>query len=378
LRPQIIEGMNDTEPLLAKACLGEFMTREEALYVYQHAGDGELMEAAHQIRLNLHPDALVTWIIDRNVNITNICLSFCKFCNFCRRRQDPDAYITTMEQYREKIEGLFRLGGRQLLLQGGMHPDLGLNFYTTLFRQLKQEYPELRLHALGPPEVVHLARMEKTDYLTVLTELRAAGLDSLPGAGAEILVDRVRQIVSKAKCSADEWLAVMRVAHQMHLPTSATMMFGHIETMEERVEHLFRLRDLQAEKPADSPGFLNFVPWPFMDEGTVLRKELNIRNAVDGRQYIRLVALSRIVLANISHLQASWLTVGPMIGQVCLHAGADDFGSVMIEEHVVSAAGARNTLNASGIQQVIREAGYTPKLRDQLFKQLDDIVPVSV
>ena len=363
--------MNYTTNLAEKAYGGEFLSRDEAVFLYLHSSDGELMETAHQIRLKLHPGPYVTWIIDRNVNITNICVSFCKFCNFCRRSADEDSYITTMDQYREKIGYLFSLGGRQLLLQGGMHPNLGLDYYASLFRNLKAEYPELRLHALGPPEIVHLARLEQTDFATVLSELRNAGLDSLPGAGAEILADRVRRIVSKAKCSTEDWLEVMRTAHRMDIPTSATMMFGHAETMEERVEHLFRIRDLQFEKPAGSKGFLNFVPWPFMDEGTLLREEMNIRNSVDIRQYIRLLALSRILLPNISHIQASWLTVGKSAGQICLHAGADDFGSVMIEENVVSSAGAQNTMDLSGMQEAIREAGFIPRLRNQLFDYLD-------
>jgi len=362
--------MSNTADLAEKAYRGEFLTREEAIFLYLNAGDGELIETADQIRFRLHPEPIVTWIIDRNVNITNICVSFCKFCNFCRRSGDEDSYVTTMEQYREKIGYLFSLGGRQLLLQGGMHPGLGLDFYTTLFRNLKNEYPELRLHALGPPEIVHLARMEKTDFETVLSELRKAGLDSLPGAGAEILVDRVRRLVSKGKCGTDEWLEVMRIAHQMNIPTSATMMFGHAETLEERVEHLFRIRDLQAEKPLNSRGFLNFVPWPFMDAGTPLRDEMNISNSVGIRQYIRLLALARIVLPNISHIQASWLTVGKAAGQVCLHAGADDFGSVMIEENVVSSAGAKNKMDPEGMQETIREAGFIPRLRNQLFDYL--------
>lgn len=356
--------------LAAKAYSGEFLTAEEALFLYLQASDGELMDTAHQIRLKMHPEPYVTWIIDRNVNITNICVSFCKFCNFCRRSHDEDSYVTSMDQYREKIGQLFSLGGRQLLLQGGMHPGLGLDYYTSLFRNLKIEFPELKLHALGPPEIVHLARLEKTGFETVLNELRSAGLDSLPGAGAEILADRVRRIVSRGKCGTEDWLEVMRVAHRMNLPTSATMMFGHAETLEERVEHLIRIRDLQAEKPSGSLGFLNFVPWPFMDEGTVLREEMNIRNSVDIRQYIRLVALSRIVLTNISHIQASWLTVGKTAGQICLHAGADDFGSVMIEENVVSAAGAQNKMDSSGIQDAIREAGFIPRRRNQLFDHL--------
>lgn len=360
--------MSYASELLRKAYEGEFLTQQEAVYLYLHGSDGELMETAHLIRLKHHPEPVVTWIIDRNVNITNICVSFCKFCNFCRRSHDEDAYLTTMDQYREKIGYLFSLGGRQLLLQGGMHPDLGLDYYTTLFRSLKNEYPELRLHALGPPEIVHLAKMEKTDFSTVLTELNKAGLDSLPGAGAEILVDRVRRIVSRGKCGTEDWLEVMRIAHRMNLPTSATMMFGHIETMEERVEHLIRIRDLQSQKPPGSLGFLNFVPWPFMDEGTVLKDEMNISSSVDIRQYIRLVALSRIVLTNISHIQASWLTVGKSAGQVCLHAGADDFGSVMIEENVVSSAGAKNKMDSADMREAIRAAGFIPRLRNQLFE----------
>jgi cyclic dehypoxanthinyl futalosine synthase len=360
--------MMTIQDILEKAVDGSFLSKEEASWIYDQAGDGELMEAADRIRRRLHPGNTVTWIIDRNVNITNVCVSFCKFCNFCRKGQDEDAYITTIEQYREKIDRLFELGGRQLLLQGGMHPALGLDFYTGLFRSLKKEYPALKLHALGPPEIVHLSRLENADYETVLNALRDAGLDSLPGAGAEILVDRVRRIVSRGKCSADEWLEVMRVAHRLRLPTSATMMFGHAETTEERIEHILRIRDLQAEKPPGSSGFLNFVPWPFMDEGTVLRDQMGIRSTVDTRQYIRLLSLARILLPNVSHIQASWLTTGITAGQICLHSGADDFGSVMIEENVVSQAGAKNSMDSLGMQAAIVEAGFVPRQRNQLFE----------
>ncbi len=362
--------MTGTAELVERAVRGEWLSDEELVFLYRFAGDGELMEAAHRIRMTQHPEPVVTWIIDRNVNITNVCVSFCKFCNFCRRGADEDAYITTPEQYREKINHLFAMGGNQLLLQGGMHPTLGLDFNTSLFSNLKEEFPALRLHALGPPEIVHLARLEKTDYAIILNELRKAGLDSLPGAGAEILVDRVRRIVSKGKCSADEWLEVMRTAHLMDIPTSATMMFGHAETMEERIEHMMRIRLLQSEKPEKSRGFLNFVPWPFMDEGTVLREEMNIRANIGTRDYIRLLAISRIALPNISHIQASWLTVGKTAGQLCLHAGADDFGSVMIEENVVSQAGARNQMDSEGMEAAIREAGFVPRRRNQLFDYL--------
>ncbi len=363
--------MSQTDELLSWAIRGQSLSAGEAFELYTRAGDGELMEAAHAIRMQKHPNRDVGWIIDRNVNITNICLSFCTFCNFCRREGDPDAYITTMGEYRVKIRELFELGGRQLLLQGGMHPRLGLDYYISLFRDLKAEFPELRLHALGPPEIVHLARLEKAEYGTILTSLTEAGMDSLPGAGAEILSNRVREEVSRAKCTADEWLEVMRIAHTMKIPTSATMMFGHIENEMERIEHLILLRELQSQKPEGSRGFINFVPWPFMDEGTVLKTRRGVSGSVTARQYIRTIAISRIVLNNIEHIQASWLTVGVPAAQVCLHAGANDFGSVMIEENVVSSAGASHKMDAVGMQEAIRGSGFTPRLRNQLFDWLD-------
>ena len=346
------------------------LTREEALRIYETTPLFELMEAAQAIRNRMHPGGKVGWIIDRNVNITNVCFSFCRFCNFCRKKGADDAYITTIEEYRLKINELKALGGSQLLLQGGMHPDLGLDFYEDLFSQLKSEYPEVKLHALGPPEVVHLAKMAGLDYEKTLERLVAAGLDSLPGAGAEILVDRVRKLVSPAKCSSEEWFAVMRVAHRMNLPTSATMMFGHAERPDERIEHLFRIREVQDEVPAGHHGFVNFVPWPFMDLGTRLRDKDGIRSTIGTRDYLRMIAISRIVLDNVRHVQASWLTVGPDAGQIALHAGANDFGSIMIEENVVSSAGAPYKMDAQGIQQKIREAGFIPYLRNQLFEEL--------
>lgn len=363
--------MSQNDELLERAVSGQSISASEAFELYTRAGDRQLIEAAHAIRMQMHPNPYVGWIIDRNVNITNICLSFCTFCNFCRREGDPDAYITTREEYRVKIRELYKLGGRQLLLQGGMHPRLGLDFYTALFRDLKAEFPDLRLHALGPPEIVHLARLEKAGYGAILASLTEAGMDSLPGAGAEILSNRVRREVSRAKCSADEWIEVMRVAHAMNIPTSATMMFGHVETEMERIEHLLLLRDLQSQKPEGSRGFINFVPWPFMDEGTVLKTERGVSGSITARQYIRTIAISRIVLNNIQHIQASWLTVGVAAAQICLHAGANDFGSVMIEENVVSSAGASHKMDAAGIQEAIKGAGFTPRLRNQLFDWLD-------
>jgi len=251
-----------------------------------------------------------------------------------------------------------------------LHPDLGLDYYVSLFSELKKLYPNLKLHALGPPEIVHLSRLSGKDYAGVLNSLREAGLDSLPGAGAEILADRVRSLVSKYKCNTQEWLDVMRVAHKMNLTTSATMMFGHIETIEERINHLVLLRDIQQEKPAGSKGFIAFIPWPFQDEGTVLRKRLGVINKVSGEEYIRTIAISRIMLPNFDNIQASWLTVGKETGQLCLHAGANDFGSIMIEENVVSSAGAQNTFDAEGIQQAIREAGLIPQRRNQEYQEV--------
>jgi len=355
---------------LKRIAEGSVVDRDEAMELYENAPLYTLMEAAHTRRLSLHPDRKVGWIIDRNVNITNVCFSFCKFCNFCRKGKDEDAYITSIDEYRLKIGRLFELGGDQLLLQGGMHPKLELNYYCDLFSQLKAEFPDLKLHALGPPEVVHLSRMADLSYRNTLLALIEAGLDSLPGAGAEILVDRVRQQVSPGKCTADNWLEVMIEAHRLNLPTSATMMFGHVETAAERIDHLFRIRAVQDQVQKGHFGFLNFVPWPFMDNGTSLKLE-GIANMTDARDYIRLIAISRLVLHNIPHIQASWLTVGESVAQICLHAGANDFGSIMIEENVVSSAGANNQLDARGIQQSIKEAGFIPYRRNQRFESFD-------
>jgi cyclic dehypoxanthinyl futalosine synthase len=315
----------------------------------------------------------VTWIIDRNVNITNACISGCKFCNFYRPVNHKSVYITTLEEYDQKIREMQCLGGNQLLLQGGLNPHLGLRYYTGLFKELKKRFPLLRLHALGPPEIVHIAKLEKLSYRDVLKELVKAGLNSLPGAGAEILSDRVRKKLSPGKCTAAEWLDVMHEAHLLNLTTSATMMFGHIETLEERMAHLVAIRQLQAKRPKDSGGFYSFIPWPFQDENTVLKKKLGVINKITPEEYIRLIAISRIMLPNISNLQASWLTVGKEAAQLCLHAGANDFGSIMIEENVVSVAGATHHFDARGIKEAIREAGFEPRLRNQEFEPVDEI-----
>jgi cyclic dehypoxanthinyl futalosine synthase len=272
-----------------------------------------------------------------------------------------------MDEYRFKIEELRRFGGEQLLLQGGHHPDLGIEFYENLFKELKSEFPDIKLHSLGPPEIAHISKLSGLSHTQVLERLISSGLDSLPGAGAEILNDRVRRMISKGKCTGKEWLDVMRAAHQLNLTTSATMMFGHIETLYERFEHLSWIRQVQSEKPEHANGFLAFIPWPFMDDGTLLRRVKNVRNTVTSEEYIRMIALSRIMLPNVKNIQASWLTVGEKTAQLCLHAGANDFGSIMIEENVVSVAGAPHRFTADGIQNAIRNAGFEPQLRTQQY-----------
>jgi len=356
--------------LLQKAIHGSYLSLDEGIRIYTEASTPELMFSAQQIRYRFHPDKKVTWLIDRNVNYTNVCVSGCQFCNFYRGANHKDAYITTIEQYKEKIDELFARGGDQLLFQGGMHPKLGLDFYTGLFRQLKDLYPTLKLHALGPPEVVHISQLEGISYRETLDQLVEAGLDSLPGAGAEILSDRVRSMISKNKCSVDQWLDVMRDAHKAGLTTSATMMFGHVETVEERIQHMIYIRNVQAERPESAVGFISFIPWPFQHEGTSLQKLYGIDKTVSAEDYVRLIATSRLMLPNVPNIQASWLTVGKDTAQLCLHAGANDFGSIMIEENVVSVAGASYTFDEVGIQRAIREAGFEPQLRNQQFQHL--------
>ncbi len=370
----------DSEELLKRALNFDFLTAEEGKFLFENVPTSELMFVGNELRKKQKPDGRVTWIIDRNVNTTNVCIANCKFCNFYRIPGHAESYITTIDQYKQKIEETFRYGGEQLLLQGGHHPDLGLSYYTTLFSELKRLYPKLKLHSLGPPEVAHIAKLEGKTHTEVLSALKKSGLDSLPGAGAEILNDRVRRMISKGKCSGREWLDVMRAAHQLDITTSATMMFGHIETLEERFEHLVALREVQAEKPSHAKGFLAFIPWPFMDEGTLLRRVKGIRNEVSGDEYIRMIAMSRIMLPNVVNIQASWLTVGKSVAQVCLHAGANDFGSIMIEENVVSAAGAPHRFTSNGIQEAIREAGFEPQLRTQQyeFRELPEILEQQV
>ena len=382
------------------------LVKDEAVALYREAPLEELCALAQAERFRHVPQRRVSYQIDRNVNYTNICLSGCKFCNFHCRPDEPDkARTLAFEDYPPKIAELRALGGDQLLLQGGLHPRYDIQWYENLFRCLKSLDPDLKLNALGPPEIAHIARVSRLSYRDVLVRLRSAGLDTLPGAGAEILCDRVRGFLSPAKPTAAQWIDVMREAHALGMSTTATMVYGHIETLAERIDHLLILRDIQDARPAGTTGFRAFICWPMQLSGTELRRladaGLPAGIALPGEtvpwtpdeEFLRTVAIARLVLDNVDHIQASWLTVGLSTGLRALEAGADDMGSLMIEENVVSAAGARHTLdeppgrspadtgsgagnegslaNPSGertLRAAIRSAGFTPWLRDQHYR----------
>ena len=353
--------------LYTRALAFDFLSVDEGVFLFENAALSELMYVADELRKKQVPHGKVTWQIDRNVNTTNVCIANCKFCNFYRIPGHAEAYITDIETYKVKIEETIKFGGDQLLLQGGHHPDLGLSFYVNLFKELKSLYPNIKLHTLGPPEVAHITKLEKSTHREVLTALKEAGMDSLPGAGAEILTDRVRRLISKGKCGAQEWLDIMHEAHKLDITTSATMMFGHVETLQERFEHLVKIREVQSRKPAHAKGFLAFIPWTFQDADTLLAKIRGVHNLTTPEEYMRMIAMSRIMLPNVINIQASWLTVGKQVAQLCLNGGANDFGSIMIEENVVSAAGAPHRFTSNTIQDAIREAGFEPQLRNQQY-----------
>ncbi len=373
--------------LYKKAQNFEFLTVEEGIYLFENAPLAELMHIANELRKIQVPHGKITWQIDRNVNTTNVCIANCKFCNFYRIPGHPEAYITDIETYKKKIEETIKWGGDQLLLQGGHHPELGLQFYVDLFKELKSLYPSIKLHTLGPPEIAHITKLEKslpngqaTTHTDVLKALKEAGMDSLPGAGAEILNDRVRRLISKGKCGAQEWLDIMRACHQLDITTSGTMMFGHVETIQERFEHLVDIRQVQSEKPEHANGFLAFIPWTFQDVDTLLAKIRRAKNDTTSEEYIRMIAMSRIMLPNVKNIQASWLTVGKEVAQACLYAGANDFGSIMLEENVVSAAGAPHRFTYKSIQDAIKDAGFEPQLRTQKyeFRELPNMIEEQI
>jgi len=337
----------------------ERLTRESALDLYLNTPTAELGRMADGVRRQKHPEGAVTYIIDRNVNYTNVCIEKCAFCAFYRDVGHEDGYTLSFAEIFRKIEETISLGGQQLLLQGGHNPDVPLQWYLDLFRQVKARFPTFRLHALSPPEVIHISRLSKLTTTDVLRQLIDAGLDSVPGGGAEILVDRVRKLLHCFhKASADQWLGVMREAHQFGLRTTATMMYGTVETVEERLEHMFRLRELQDE----TGGFTAFIAWSYQPEHT----ELGGTEAT-GVDYLRTLALSRLVLDNFDNVQSSWVTQGGKVGQMSLAYGANDMGSVMIEENVVRAAGAEFCMDEFEVVRNIESAGFAAKRRNMHY-----------
>ena len=340
------------------------LTRDEALELYADAPTAELGQMADAMRRRLHPEGVVTYIIDRNVNYTNVCVAKCQFCAFYREVGSSEGYALGFDEIFRKIEETIRVGGVQLLLQGGHNPDIPIEWYEDLFRAVKQRYPTFKLHALSPPEVLHISRLSQLEVPVVIDRLIAAGLDSIPGGGAEILVDRVRKILNcYSKATADQWLDVMRHAHRAGLRTTATMMYGTVETPEERLEHMFRLRELQDE----TGGFTAFITWSFQPSHTELGGE-----EATGIEYLRTLAIARLVLDNFDNLQASWVTQGGKVGQLSLAYGANDMGSVMIEENVVRAAGAEYCMDEFEVVRNIESAGFIPKRRNMHYEILGD------
>jgi cyclic dehypoxanthinyl futalosine synthase len=350
------------EQIAARVRAGERVSADEALELYRRAPTALLGRLADRIRARKHPDGIVTYIIDRNVNYTNVCVAKCNFCAFYRPVGSSEGYVLGFDELFRKIEETIAVGGVQLLLQGGHNPDLPLTWYEDLFRAIKQRYPAFKLHALSPPEVIHLSRLSQLPVPAVIDRLIAAGLDSIPGGGAEILVDRVRTLLHcVGKATADEWLDVMRHAHRAGLRTTATMMYGTVETDEERIEHLLRLRGLQDE----TGGFTAFITWSYQPDHTELAGA-----EATGVDYLRTLALARIVLDNFDNLQASWVTQGGKVGQLSLAYGANDMGSVMIEENVVRAAGASYCMDEVEIVRNIEDAGFEPRRRNMHYELL--------
>lgn len=363
--------------LALAAARGEHrLTDDEALLLLSSADLLDLGAAASLMRERLHPTGAVTFIVDRNVNYTNICMSGCRFCAFYRDSTHPDAYVLTPEQLSEKVRETLDLEGTAILLQGGMHPNLKIDWYEDMLCGIKNAHPQIHIHGFGPPEIAHVAKISGISVREVLERLRTAGLDSLPGGGAEILADRVREAMSPKKASADQWIDVMRTAHEIDMSTTATMMFGGPETETERIEHLARIRSLQDESvAAGHVGFRAFIPWSFQPTNTPLAEETSaagdaVAPAASSWEYLRVLAVSRLYLENVTNIQASWVTQGAKIGQIALAFGANDMGSTMIEENVVAAAGVTFTVNRDELVWMIRSAGFEPIQRDTLYREV--------
>jgi cyclic dehypoxanthinyl futalosine synthase len=354
--------MTIPESIVQKVEAGERLTHAEGVALLR---DGELLDLgrlADTVKHRLHPEPVITYIIDRNINYTNVCTAQCAFCAFYRDLPSNEGYLLNKSQMAQKIEETIALGGRQLLLQGGLHPDLGIEFYEEMFRWIKATYP-IWIHGLSPAEVQHIRKISNLTVEETIRRLMAAGLDSIPGGGAEVLSDRVRGIIGIAKGTTAEWLEVMEVAHRLGMRTTATMMFGHVETLEERIDHLLHIRDLQDR----TGGFTAFIAWTFQPTNTALAGD-----ELTSFQYLRTLAVSRLMLDNVSNIQASWVTQGPKIGQLSLCFGANDFGSLMIEENVVSAAGAHFRLTEAEIARNIKDAGFVPKRRTMQYEIVGD------
>ena len=355
-------------PLQEKILAGERISAAEALELYRWplAELGTLADARRNLAKEKDYDAqgreIVTYIVDRNINYTNVCNVYCKFCAFYRTEKDDDHYILTREQFDQKLDELTAAGGVQILMQGGHHPKLGFAWYIDLLHHIREKYPHINIHGFSPPEFQHFAETFAMPLRQVIASFKEAGLGSIPGGGGEILVDSVRQKIAPLKCKTDQWLEVMQIAHELGLKSSATMMFGHVETIADRVEHLQRLRDQQDA----SGGFTAFICWTFQPQHTVLK----VDHPTGSAEYLRMQALARIFLDNIPNIQSSWVTQGPQIGQIALKYGANDFGSVMMEENVVSSAGTTFRLDAEKIEALIRDAGYAPRRRNNWYELL--------
>lgn len=350
------------EDICTKIPSGLPLSRAEALSLFQEAELTTLGRLADGVRRRLHPENVVTFVVDRNVNYTNVCVSRCRFCAFYRDENAPDAYLLDREEICRKIEELVAAGGTQLLMQGGLHPALGIEYFEDLFRLIKARFPALQVHSLSPAEISHVAGLSGLTLEQAIRRLRAAGLDSIPGGGAEILVDSVRREISPDKIGWEEWAAVMREAARQGMPTTATMMFGSRERAGDIVEHLFRVRELQAEGGT----FTAFIPWSYQPGNTELGGE-----TATGVEYLRVVALARIVLDNIPNIQASWVTQGSRLAQVALLFGANDLGGTMLEENVVAAAGCSFRMERSEMTALIRDAGFRPARRTTYYDTIE-------
>ena len=361
----------NVQSILDRVVSGKRMSASECTTLLESNDIARLGVAADEVRAQRHPSNVVTYIIDRNINYTNVCNVVCTFCAFYRRPGAPDTYVRTFEEIYQKIDETIALGGTGVLMQGGLHPDFGIEWYEDLLQTLKAKYPDFQLHCFSPPEIHNIHLISKLDYETIMSRLKAAGLYSLPGGGGEILDDEVRKRVS-TKCTTDEWLGVMRAVHRVGLRSTATMMFGIGDTIEHRVRHLQRIRDLQDE----TAGFTAFIPWTFQRENTALGRR--IKDEPTGIDYLKMLAVSRLFLDNVENFQSSWLTQGLRLGQVALRFGANDMGSIMIEENVVSAAGAHNCADEKMLRFLITEAGFIPQQRDILYQPVNREVKVAV